>query len=150
MDSQILDSIDFGIRVTEGSNALVGREPDKDANGDLDFSSSQGNVIKGGRHGVVVADASFLRMMGNEVSCYTNTGVYAETSTLDLGMFWENAEYDDDGSNPLSPQNANYSTNKLSYGNLIDGAECNGEARRDWHHGIQVGKPVRSECTEPS
>ena len=139
LSSEILNSNDFGIRVTEGSNALVGREPDYDSNDDPDFSSSQGNQIRGGRTGVIVADASFLRMMGNEVSCYTNTGVYAgETSTLDLGMFFENAEIDDDSSHPLHPDNPAYNTNKLYYGNLIDGAVCNGEARRDWHHGIQV------------
>ena len=134
--SNINNSNRVGIGVWHGSNALIGDSPEKDQDGVL---TSDGNVINGAEVGTWVADSSFVKMIGNEVRCYTNTGVgVSEASTLDLGVDWDQAEYDDDGTNPLSYLNSNYGTNKLLYGNLIDGTECNGITRRNWHHGVQV------------
>jgi len=137
--SEILNSNQVGVGVWNGANAILGSTPNRDEAGVRDFSKSLGNTISGADTGVVVADSSFLKMMGNTIKCYRSTGVFAsEASTLDLGIDWDQAALDDDGSDPLSYLNSQYSTNKLYYGNLIDGAECNGEARRNWHHGVQV------------
>ena len=137
--SEILNSNQVGVGVWNGANAILGSTPNRDEAGVRDFSKSMGNTISGADTGVVVADSSFLKMMGNTIKCYRSTGVFAsEASTLDLGIDWDQAALDDDGSDPLSYLNSKYSTNKLYYGNLIDGAECNSESRRNWHHGVQV------------
>ena len=43
-----------------------------------------------------------------------------------------------DTTNPLNYSHSNYATNKLTYGNLIDGAACSGVDREDWQNGVDI------------
>ena len=127
-----------GIGVWLGSNGLIGNEPDTDENGDIDFNSSNGNTITGSKYGVWIADSSFARLIGNNIKCFSNSGVgVSEASSLDLGVNWEQADFNEND-NPMHYLNLNYNTFKLKYGNIIDGALCSGLDRDDWQNGVQV------------
>ena len=126
-------SIDYaGIQVEQNSTAEIGDKPDGDG-------ESRGNVFIGPfETGVEVSDNSHVRLMGNSIKCYSNTGVTVrDASSVELGLDWDRADLND-VSDPLHYSHSLYATNKLGYGNLIDGAACSGGNRDDWQKGVRV------------
>ena len=124
VNSTIQNNDDHGIGIWLGSNAYIGNKPEFDESGNRDFTRPRGNIIKGSRTGVSVADTSYARLIGNTITCYENKGIWAsESSTLDLGVNHDRADLTDT-TNPLNYSHSNYATNKLTYGNLINGVAC--------------------------